>query len=100
MKQGLTLTTIGIVVGLAGAFALNRLIASLLFGVQPTDHDDDGRRGRDDHAGRGGRVLAARLARIAGGSERRAARRLAALSRTLTTEDTEDTENFSKCQCR
>ena len=37
MKQGLTLTTVGIVVGLAGAFALNRLIASLLFGVQPTD---------------------------------------------------------------
>jgi len=37
MKQGLTLTTIGIVTGLAGAFALNRLIASLLFGVQPTD---------------------------------------------------------------
>ncbi len=37
MKQGLTLTSIGIVVGLAGAFALNRLISSLLFGVQPTD---------------------------------------------------------------
>jgi putative ABC transport system permease protein len=37
MKQGLTLTTVGIVAGLAGAFALNRLIASLLFGVQPTD---------------------------------------------------------------
>jgi ABC-type antimicrobial peptide transport system permease subunit len=37
MKQGLTLTTIGIVAGLAGAFAMNRLIASLLFGVQPTD---------------------------------------------------------------
>jgi predicted permease len=37
MKQGLLLTTIGIVAGLAGAFALNRLIASLLFGVQPTD---------------------------------------------------------------
>jgi predicted permease len=37
MKQGLTLTTIGIVIGLAGAFGLNRLIASLLFGVQPTD---------------------------------------------------------------
>ncbi len=37
MKQGLMLTTIGIVVGLAGAFALNRLISSLLFGVQPTD---------------------------------------------------------------
>ena len=37
MKQGLVLTTVGIVAGLAGAFALNRLIASLLFGVQPTD---------------------------------------------------------------
>jgi predicted permease len=37
MKQGLMLTTVGIVSGLAGAFALNRLIASLLFGVQPTD---------------------------------------------------------------
>jgi len=37
MKQGLVLTGIGIVVGLGGAFALNQLIASLLFGVQPTD---------------------------------------------------------------
>jgi len=37
MKQGLVLTTVGIVAGLAGAFGLNRLIASLLFGVQPTD---------------------------------------------------------------
>ena len=42
MKQGLMLTTIGIVVGLAGAFALNRVIASLLFGVQPDRSDDDG----------------------------------------------------------
>jgi predicted permease len=37
MKQGLVLTTVGVVAGLAGAFGLNRLIASLLFGVQPTD---------------------------------------------------------------
>jgi predicted permease len=37
MKQGLVLTTIGIIAGLVGAFALNRLIASLLFGVRPTD---------------------------------------------------------------
>lgn len=37
MTQGLTLTSIGIVAGLAGAFALKRLIASLLYGVQPTD---------------------------------------------------------------
>jgi predicted permease len=37
MKQGLALTTVGVAVGLAGAFAMNRLIASLLFGIQPTD---------------------------------------------------------------
>jgi putative ABC transport system permease protein len=34
---GLQLTIIGIVVGLAGALGLNRLIASALFGVQPAD---------------------------------------------------------------
>jgi putative ABC transport system permease protein len=37
MRQGLMLTALGIVVGLAGALGLNRLIASLLFGIQPTD---------------------------------------------------------------
>jgi predicted permease len=37
MKQGLTLTGLGIVLGVAGALGLNRLIASLLFGIQPTD---------------------------------------------------------------
>ena len=37
MRQGLLLTAVGIVAGLIGAFGLNRLIASLLFGVQPTD---------------------------------------------------------------
>ena len=37
MKQGLLLTAIGLVVGLAGALGVNRLIRSLLFGVQPTD---------------------------------------------------------------
>ena len=30
-------TIIGVVVGLAGALGLNRLIASVLFGVQPAD---------------------------------------------------------------
>jgi predicted permease len=37
MKQGLVLTAVGVVAGLAGALGLNRLLASLLFGVQPTD---------------------------------------------------------------
>ena len=37
MRQGLLLTAIGVIAGLAGALGLNRLIASLLFGVQPTD---------------------------------------------------------------
>jgi predicted permease len=37
MRQGLVLTTIGLATGLAGAFGVNRLLASLLFGVTPTD---------------------------------------------------------------
>jgi predicted permease len=37
LKQGLQVTALGITLGLAGALAVNRLIASLLFGVQPTD---------------------------------------------------------------
>jgi putative ABC transport system permease protein len=37
MKQGLLLTTIGVFIGLAGAFGLNRLLTTLLFGVVPGD---------------------------------------------------------------
>jgi ABC-type antimicrobial peptide transport system permease subunit len=37
MKHGLVLIAVGATAGLAGALGLNRLIASLLFGVQPTD---------------------------------------------------------------
>jgi ABC-type antimicrobial peptide transport system permease subunit len=37
MKQGIQVTAIGVAIGLGGALAVNQLIASLLFGVQPTD---------------------------------------------------------------
>ncbi len=37
MRQGLGLVVLGIVLGLAGAFALTRLLRSLLFEVSPTD---------------------------------------------------------------
>ena len=37
LREGLLLAIIGVVVGLAGAFGLSRLIAALLFGVRPTD---------------------------------------------------------------
>jgi predicted permease len=37
VRQGLTLTLIGLVIGVGAAFALTRLIAKLLFGVSPTD---------------------------------------------------------------
>jgi predicted permease len=37
LRQGLTLTAIGVFIGLALSIGLNRLMASLLFGVQPTD---------------------------------------------------------------
>jgi putative ABC transport system permease protein len=37
MRQGLQATGIGVIVGVGGAFAANRMMASLLFGVQPSD---------------------------------------------------------------
>ncbi len=37
LKQGMVLALIGEAIGLAGAFALTRLIRGLLFGVTPTD---------------------------------------------------------------
>jgi putative ABC transport system permease protein len=37
IRQGLGLTLAGIVIGIAGAYGLTRLIASLLFGVAPAD---------------------------------------------------------------
>jgi ABC-type antimicrobial peptide transport system permease subunit len=37
LRQGLMLTVVGIAGGLAVAFAMNRMLASLLFGVRPSD---------------------------------------------------------------
>jgi predicted permease len=37
MRQGLVIVSMGLALGLAGALSLNRLFASLLFGVEPTD---------------------------------------------------------------
>jgi predicted permease len=37
MRQSITLTAIGIVVGLAGAAGVTRLLTSMLFGVKPSD---------------------------------------------------------------
>jgi ABC-type antimicrobial peptide transport system permease subunit len=37
MRQGVALTGVGIVVGLAGAFALSRFVSSILYEVSPHD---------------------------------------------------------------
>ena len=37
VRQGLTLASIGVVIGLAAALALSRLISSLLYGITPND---------------------------------------------------------------
>jgi putative ABC transport system permease protein len=37
MKHGVRLAAIGLAIGVAGAFAVTRLMTTLLYGVRPTD---------------------------------------------------------------
>lgn len=37
LRNGMILTAAGVLIGLAGSFALTRLLTVLLFGVEPTD---------------------------------------------------------------
>jgi ABC-type antimicrobial peptide transport system permease subunit len=37
LRQGLQLVLIGLAIGLAGALVLTRVLATLLFGIEPTD---------------------------------------------------------------
>jgi ABC-type antimicrobial peptide transport system permease subunit len=37
LRETLTLAAVGLAIGLAGAYAITRLIQAQLFGVQPTD---------------------------------------------------------------
>ena len=37
MREGLSLTAIGLALGFGGAFALTRFLSSQLFGIAPTD---------------------------------------------------------------
>jgi ABC-type antimicrobial peptide transport system permease subunit len=37
MGQGMLLAVVGVTLGVAGALGVNRVIATLLFGVRPTD---------------------------------------------------------------
>jgi putative ABC transport system permease protein len=37
LRQGLTLVFVGLALGVAGAFALTRMMSTLLFAVEPTD---------------------------------------------------------------
>jgi putative ABC transport system permease protein len=37
IRNGMALTLLGVVIGVAGALALTRLLTTLLFGVTPTD---------------------------------------------------------------
>jgi hypothetical protein len=74
MKQGLQVTALGLTIGLAGALVVNRLIASLLFGVQPTATVTIAFVIATDYGRGGGRELAAGVAGIAARPERRAQR--------------------------
>jgi hypothetical protein len=74
LSQGLGLTLAGVAGGPAVAFAMNGVLASLLFGVQPPDGDAPAR--RLDRHGRTDCVLSAGAIGEANGSDDRASRRI------------------------
>ena len=73
MKQGLQATVVGVAVGVAGAVGINRLIATLLFGVQPTDPATFAAVIATIALVAAHRLLVAGVARVAAGPERGAA---------------------------
>ena len=81
LGQGLRLTVAGVAIGLAVAVAVNRLLASLLYGVAPIRpaHDGDGR--RNHGRGRGRCLLPAGARRDARRSDDRPPRRIAGRTR-------------------
>jgi ABC-type antimicrobial peptide transport system permease subunit len=79
LSQGLGLTLAGVAGGPAVAFAMNGVLASLLFGVQPPDGDAPAR--RLDRHGRADCVLSAGAIGEANGSDDRVSRRIATNSR-------------------
>src|SRR2546429_6517496 len=47
VRQGMQLVIAGVLLGIAGALALTRLMASLLYGVSPTDRSEERRVGKE-----------------------------------------------------
>ena len=73
MRRGVALASIGIAVGLVGAFAGARYLQSMLFGIEPRDPGHLHCGGRDVCRRRGGRGVSARAPRHASRSDRGAA---------------------------
>jgi hypothetical protein len=70
LSEGLKLAIAGVLAGMGSAILLNRLIASLLFGVASTRRSNIRHRSFDDWADSRSRMFMAGLARIAAGPQR------------------------------